>query len=214
MMNNKGRAIFSILIAGFFFCLGGVASKSVFAHGVVVFAWVEGDTVHVEGKFSGGRKAKGGRIVVEDMNGNEVLSGKTDAQGKFDFGLPGAEALKIVLDAGMGHRGEWTISAAEIEAARSGRISEVHSHLPSAGKDPDARRTSPAIGTQPGVSAAELAAIEAAVEKSLDRKLEPLVRMIADRSQGGPTIKDIIGGIGYILGLIGIAAYVHSRKRS
>jgi nickel transport protein len=37
--------------------------------------------------------------------------------------------------------------------------------------------------------------------------------MLADIRQKGPTVADIFAGIGYIFGLVGIAAYVHSRKK-
>ena len=40
------------------------------AHGVSVFAWVEGDTVYVESKFSGGRRAKNATVLVYDKEGN------------------------------------------------------------------------------------------------------------------------------------------------
>jgi nickel transport protein len=37
--------------------------------------------------------------------------------------------------------------------------------------------------------------------------------MLAETRQSGPGFRDIVGGIGYILGLVGIAAYVHSRRK-
>ena len=37
--------------------------------------------------------------------------------------------------------------------------------------------------------------------------------MLAEMRQKGPTARDIFAGIGYILGLVGIAAYVHSRQK-
>lgn len=213
---DKFRKVKSlILIAGIACWLSGISITQSFAHGVVVFAWIEGDTVHVESKFSGGRKAKGAKIVVQDMQGNKLLSGTTDEQGKFDFSLPGKEGLKIVLEAGMGHKGEWIISAAEIGAANSGSPSEPHRHLPAADADSiSGKAASPPVDTQPAAAATDPAAIEAAVEKALDRKLAPLVQMLVDQGHRGPTFKDILGGIGFIIGLIGMAAYVHSRKKS
>jgi len=37
--------------------------------------------------------------------------------------------------------------------------------------------------------------------------------MLADIRQDTPSVGDIFAGIGYILGLVGIAAYVQSRKK-
>jgi nickel transport protein len=55
--------------------------------------------------------------------------------------------------------------------------------------------------------------LEAIIDAALDRKLKPVTRMLAEIRQEGPTARDIFSGIGYILGLMGIAAYVHSRKK-
>ena len=196
-------------------CLNALVAGPAGAHGVVVFAWIEGDTVHVESKFSGGRRVNGGSVVVEDKQGNRLLSGTTDDQGEFDFTVPAATDLKIVLSAGAGHRGEWSISAAEIEAAAGAPDSGPGGGYPAA----VAKTASPPAGTsaeknRADAPAADLGAIESVVERVIDRKLEPVLRMMAESRQAGPDLKDILGGLGYIMGLIGVAAYVHSRKRS
>jgi nickel transport protein len=54
--------------------------------------------------------------------------------------------------------------------------------------------------------------LEALIESILDRKLQPITRMLADIRQEGPEVGDIFAGIGYILGLVGIAVYVQNRK--
>ena len=51
------------------------------------------------------------------------------------------------------------------------------------------------------------------IESVLDRKLQPITRMLADIRQEGPDVRDIFAGIGYILGLVGIAVYVQNRKK-
>ena len=51
------------------------------------------------------------------------------------------------------------------------------------------------------------------VEAIVRRELEPVKRMLASLSQKGPGVTEIIGGIGYILGLFGIMAYMKSRKK-
>jgi len=84
------------------------------AHRVTIFAWVEGDTVHTQSKFSGGRTVKGCMVVVCDSAGKQLLEGKTDENGEFSFKVPQKTALKVVLKASMGHLAEWTIPAEEI----------------------------------------------------------------------------------------------------
>lgn len=214
LKNRRWQALIAIIIAGFLPWLGGMTAPPASAHGVVVFAWVEGDTVHVESKFSGGRRVKAGKLTVLDAEGKELLRGTTDSEGNFHFPLPGPDAIKIVLDAGMGHRGQWTIPAAEIAAARADSPSEAHHRTPSDGASPESRRPSSATASQPTAKRIDEAAVEAAVERALDRKLAPVLKMLADSRQKGPSLRDIVGGIGYILGLIGLAAYIHNRKTS
>jgi nickel transport protein len=87
------------------------------AHRVVIFAFTEGNTVHTESKFMPNTPVKQGKIMVMDAKtGKELLTGQTDDQGKFSFPLPAEAAaqkmdLKIVVEAAMGHRGEWLLKA-------------------------------------------------------------------------------------------------------
>ena len=90
-------------------------AENTYAHRVNVFAWVEGDTIFVESKFSGGKKVKGGTIVVTDASGAEMLTGTTNEEGEFSFKPARRTQLKITLKAGMGHQAEWTIPAEDFE---------------------------------------------------------------------------------------------------
>jgi nickel transport protein len=40
------------------------------------------------------------------------------------------------------------------------------------------------------------------------------MKSLADMRQRGPSLTDILGGIGYIIGLVGVAAYVSSKRRN
>jgi nickel transport protein len=52
-----------------------------------------------------------------------------------------------------------------------------------------------------------------AVEKALDQKLRPLIKMMAESTRAGPSASDIFGGIGYIIGLVGVGAYFNARGK-
>jgi nickel transport protein len=84
------------------------------AHRVNVFAWVEGDKVFVECKYPDGTKVNEGVIRVLDSAGKELLNGKTNDKGEFSFKVPKIDDLKIVLEAGMGHRAEWPLSKQDL----------------------------------------------------------------------------------------------------
>jgi len=195
-------------------CVPGFLSKPAYAHGVTVFAWVEGDTVYVESKFSGGRKVNSGKIIVTDSQGAELLTGTTNDQGEFSFKIPRKTELKIVLLAGAGHRAEWVIPASEIDMSDKKEVPP---------EEKTAKNESPApsqskIGTDAAENMHPLSGLtekdlQAAVEEAVEKKLKPLMKMLAESKQRGPTAKDIFSGIGYIIGLVGIAAYIHSRKK-
>ena len=170
--------------------------------------------VHVEGKFHGGKKVKAGKIVVLDSRGNELLSGLTDDQGEYSFNIPKQTDLRIVLSAGQGHQGEWIVRADEMsdlpseQAIQTGTKTET----PSAKKEASSETSSNIKTASPDITIGR-EELETIIDSVLDEKLKPIHRKLSDMQQEGPTAKDIFAGIGYILGLVGIAAYVQSRKK-
>ncbi|MBL0716357.1 MAG: hypothetical protein JJV98_21980 [Desulfosarcina sp.] len=178
------------------------------AHKVMVFAWVQGDTVFTESKFSGGRYARDGRIDVYNAAGEKLLEGRTDDQGRFAFKPPRSETLRIVLMAGSGHRNEWTVYAKEFADGPTVAPSPTEPWPETAPPKPMAAAGKPAetVTLSP-------AALQALIEQSLDKKLAPIQQRLR-QFEPGPSLSDIIGGIGYILGLVGLGAYIHSRRKS
>ena len=100
------------------FLLGAVllVTGNALAHKVNLFAYVEGQTVFTESYFPDGRPVEEGKILVYDSQDNLLLTGATDTEGLFDFAAPKVDDLKIVLEAGMGHRTEFTLSQTDLEA--------------------------------------------------------------------------------------------------
>ncbi len=205
-------------------------TNTALAHKVTVFAWVEGNTVYGESKFSGGRKAQGAEVIVSDLEGTRLLTVQTDEKGDFSFPIPKQTGLKIELIAGMGHKGEWTLTAEEVGASAPNQAPEnaegkaaeqTGSPVAETGQSNSEATRSAVQSENPGTQdanaeipdKAELRAmIEKSVEKSLDEKLKPVIRMLADSRQKGPTVNEIAGGIGYIFGLMGLVLYFKSRK--
>jgi len=194
------------------------------AHKVIVFAWVEGNTIFTEGKFSGGKKALHSQVLVFDREGQQLLEGKTDKKGAFSFRVPKLTDLRIVLNAGAGHRAEWMIPESEIREAitASGtERAEGPSQPRSSGLSKEeireaiaASETRRAEGpSQPRSSGLSKEEIRELIDDSLDRKLRPIVRLIAESHDTGPSVTEVLGGIGYILGLMGVALYVKTRQR-
>lgn len=183
------------------------------AHKVSIFAWVEGDTVHTQSKFSGGKRPKDCTVVVYDMDGNQLLEGQTDENGEFSFKVPQRTALKVALKASMGHLAEWTIPVEEVTGVpetteTSAPEIDVESATPEAPVTDVKDTAEGQIPASGGLNAQE---IQRLIEKSLDKKLTPIVNMLADSVDRGPKMSDVIGGIGYIFGLVGVAMYFAAR---
>ena len=203
------RIIILVLLGSF------LVTGNAWAHRVNVFAWAEGDIVYIESKFSGGKKVMGGDIIVSDSSGVVLLTGRTNDQGEFSFKRPQPTELKIILQAGMGHRAEWTLPVDDGHADHSAddaRAEKANAHnKPISPDDPiDHQHTKTQAAVYAGPSRSE---IEAIVEKALDKKMKPVLEMLAESNAKGPDIGDILGGIGYIIGLVGIGAYFHNRKK-
>jgi len=176
-----------------------------YAHKVSIYAYAEDGTVFAEGYFVDGSKAKNSLIeVFNDKSGKKLLDVKTDAKGEASFRIPEIAPLKLVITASMGHKNDYTVSEDEIRQAMGER--PVGGLRQEAGVNPEAG------GENRGEVNDE---IEAAVERVIERKLQPvkniLLQIKEDTSR--PGITEILGGIGYILGLMGIIMYYKSRKR-
>ncbi|MBC2712831.1 MAG: hypothetical protein HGJ94_18135 [Desulfosarcina sp.] len=186
-----------------------ILAPAAHAHKVTIFAWAEGNTVYTESKFSGGKMVKEGRVQVFDSGGTLLLEGRTNDNGEFSFKAPKIADLNIVLIAGMGHQNSWKLSAAELGGdAPTPAASDQPQSEPASLEATHAKALSAAA---PGLTAQE---IEAIVSRQLEQKIQPLTRMVAASQDKGPTVSDIIGGIGYIIGLVGLGAYVRYRKDS
>jgi len=241
---NK-HPVFGVAMGAAFFLLF-VLSRPGFAHRVNVFAYVEGDTVHVECSYSKSDRVRFGDIAVKNaISGKIYLTGTTDDKGNFVFPVP-AEAravkadLTILLRSGEGHQNDWIIKADEYlsatpPAAKSQPAAPMSAVSPSSTPSADPAvvmppadpvavpasalvETSKTVAGTPSVAAAALstpmdpAALQAVVEAAMEKKIAPLRKILLDDKEKGPGLTEILGGIGYLVGLAGLLAYARSRK--
>jgi len=97
------------------------STTALYAHKVIVFAWVEQGQIHVEGSFGSKRAARNCVITVKNSQGIMVHQGTTDTLGHYSFAIPEKpdSDLIIQLDGGPGHSGSWTIEKKELVAQPS-----------------------------------------------------------------------------------------------
>jgi nickel transport protein len=219
--SNRTSRMLGICVTTLVICLASIQAQ---AHKVNVFAYVEGDRVVVEGYFSASVKAQGCTVEVLDESGKRLQEGRTDPKGIYSFKLADLPAftggLKIVLDVGEGHKTEYILDASDIPGSRAKNASsreQPSKNEPSQKQSLNANASSAADSTQ----VVDQAALMVALDALLDKKLEPIVRMLGKQEKllleekyGGPRMSDIIGGIGWIMGIIGLTAFFWGRNRS
>ncbi len=172
------------------------------AHKLNIFAWpADKESIQGEAVFSGGRKAKHIKISVENAATHTVLlETVSNEQGAFHFTVPALVVqqrldLLIAGDAGEGHRGEWLLKAEEyLDAKERGA-------LPEQKKENAAKNVT--VDEQ---------LIRRIAAEEIERKLVPVRQILAKSSERSPELRDVLGGIGCILGVAGFFAWLHTRR--
>lgn len=218
-------------------CLALLAVLAVpaLAHRVNVFAYVEGHDVVVECSYSRSERVRFGDVEVLDAaTGAALLAGKTDEKGEFRFPVPPAVRaakadLRIVLKAGEGHQNTTEVKAAEYlsaapTAAPDAAVATPPTPTASAPVTPPAASVAAAgpvaaasapvqTVSQTGGAALDAAALERVVEAAVEKKIAPLRAILVADKEKGPGLTEIVGGLGWLVGLAGIAAYFAAKGK-
>lgn len=168
------------------------SSISVYAHRIRVFVAPEGERLVGYAYISGGSKLSGAEVQVFGPNQKSLATLKTDAEGGFSYRPKTRCSHRFVVDAGDGHRAEYTVEASELPVSLgpvSGKKSSVQQHEPAA---TEKERIAPGI-----------VQLQAQIH-SLQRQLE--------EHDAHVRLRDVLGGLGYILGIMGIVFYMKVRK--
>ncbi len=177
-----------------------LSADRAFAHKTRVFAYVQGKAINGEVYFSGGSPAQKATVTMFDPSGKKLGKATTDERGKFSYQPRVRCDHRAVFDSGDGHAAEYTIPGDELPA-----------DLPTpAGPAPKAEKPVEPVTQSPTLSEKEL---EAAIEAAVARQIIPLRKQL-DQYEQKTRLRDILGGIGYILGLMGLTYYLQSRRNT
>ena len=155
-----------------------------------------------------GSNAAGSTVtLVGAAGGNQYIDDRrfdvTDAMRHAPKGL------ELEINAGEGHQNQWSIPADELAAADGAGASELPAAVPVS-----TQMTQPAAPPKKDSAAAAMseAELEAVFSRVLDKKLAPVYRELALSHDKTPGIPEIVGGMGWLIGLGGIAAWARRRR--
>lgn len=195
------------------------------AHKVNIFAYAQDGKVYAEGYFVDGSKCKNSRVeVVDGKTGEILLDGKTDDNGQISFDIPRVSSLKLILHAGEGHQNEYVLYEEEVRQAmpaakkRTGKTGEkqVEQSMKGASESERAKGDQSVDVRMAPMSEVPSEELEALVGRVVDSKLQPVIKILLEMQEksGKPSMTEILGGIGYIIGILGVIAYFKGRGTS
>ncbi len=195
-MNDKSKKLSLFCVLSL---VGMLCSPVVFAHKISVFAYVEDNNIFVDGYFADGKKAMKSKVIVHGADDAVVYEGVTNEEGTLAFPLPVTDSsLRVVINAGMGHQGQYIIPADEVTGVVEEAITDTVTDVANVDN-------SVPLPTDHGQ-------LELMVKQAVSEAIKPLVRELA-ASQEHTSFSQMVGAIGYIFGFMGLLAYLTARKK-
>ena len=207
-----------------------VASGPVPAHKLNLFAAADGLRIQGEVYFAGGAKGADVPVLVQNAAGEVLAELRSGADGGFAYQAEAPVTHRIVAETPDGHRATWRIGAAELAAAfpqatapvdRSNGGSKPATSGAGSGtgagtgadraSGPDDRPDSPTAVDAADPDRALDPALAAAIERAVARQVRPL-REEALAAREAVQLRDVLGGLGYILGLAGLGLWWRCRR--
>lgn len=177
------------------------------AHKLNVFAHVEGTAIRGNAYFRGGTPAQKVQVTALDGAGHELGRATTDSEGNFTLDARTRCDHRLIVDTGDGHGGEYTVRAAELPASLP--PGEPQSAAAQGSSPPGERK--PVVPQDP--AGTSLAPSLVAEIQALSRQVVELREQLA-QYDAQVRFRDLLGGLGYILGLTGAAFFVLGAKRN
>jgi nickel transport protein len=178
------------------------STTTAFAHKVISSAWTDGKDIEGEVGFSNGDMAAPGTLVeVFDPDGNPIGTTKIIEDGLFRFTPNKSIEHRFRTNLGAGH-------VAEVIVTRD----ELPEHLQIGAPSQQTNTTGAATPPLTTQTLALPADLQAMISKAVRKEVQPLRKEIASYKEKND-LQSIMGGIGYILGLTGIAFYMATRRK-
>ncbi|SMP16807.1 cobalt ABC transporter permease [Shimia sagamensis] len=170
------------------------------AHKVIAGVFPAGDAIEGELGFSSGDMAVGQEVIVYGPDGAELGRTVTDEDGFFLYTPTSPVAHSFTADMGAGHVAKVVMPAEEVAEIMG--VAAIVADAP-------VEKVATNSKTVASLSDEE----RQAIAKSVRDEIRPLRREIAAYREKND-MQNILGGIGYILGLFGFGFYLAARKKT
>lgn len=177
------------------------------AHSLHVFAEGDGATIRGKAHYHGGSPAKDARVRAFSPDGRNRGETRTDAQGAFSLPVTVRCDYRLLVVTDDGHGAEFRVPAEELSADLPPLAPDAdaakHGHSEGTSPAPPTLEPPPVLPNGDGRVTDELAAVRG--------QISALRQQLAEYEQR-IRLRDVIGGIGYIFGLAGVAFYIAARR--
>ncbi len=170
-----------------------LAAPPALAHKVIAAAYPAGDGIEGEVGFSNGDMAADTPVQVFDETGALMGEARTDADGFFVYTPTRKVTHVFKADLGAGHVATFTLDAADVPAPT--------------------KTGAEAASTGDAISARGSADLEALIARAVRDEMRPLRRELTAFKEKND-LQTVLGGIGYILGLFGLAFFLMARRQT
>jgi len=209
------RSRMCLLAAMVFLAAPGVAA----AHRMNVFAQTEGKSIRGEAYFRGGTPAKNVEVKILGPRGEVLGKTITDDQGEFRHEVRVRCDHRIQVETADGHGGEYQIKADELPSdlplpGNRDTAGDAAARGATSGSEPDSATSLPAAPPATGDLSESVTGADGTFGPKIDalgQQIRQLQRQVEEYEQR-TRLRDVLGGIGFILGLAGIAFYFLGRN--
>ncbi|ALG69286.2 hypothetical protein [Beggiatoa leptomitoformis] len=163
-------------------------SNVAYAHKVKLFATVEGSTINGYAYFSGGAAVQNMPVIVKDNSGVVLGESLTDTQGRFSYVLTQKQAVQLSINTGDGHQASYAIQADDVSITTENKATK--------------QNVKTNLVEQP---------IQLLVEQAVYQQVRPLREQL-EKYEEKVRLHDILGGIGYIVGIAGLWFFLQGRR--
>jgi nickel transport protein len=173
------------------------------AHNVVGGVYVNGVDIEGEAGFSNGTMANAGtKVKITDQSGTPLGEVETDDQGFFMFTAKKKITYLFEINMGAGHILKMQLPADELP-------DDLDSGAATTNTNSGTNKSSTLVSNVAKGDNSPINTLH--LEKAIAKQIIPLRKEIqALKEKSG--LRDILGGIGYIFGLLGVVALIRERR--